>query len=561
MSETRTRQQPPVGPPLDASPSPDARDPLQESLDELARIADSLVDGLAIEEPEELQPDLLDEGPLEPIEQALDAETASPVEELHEHAPELTAEPQPVSLPDELLSEHEAHEPLPGSLFGTPPADDSFELNEPAGQQDEGSQQARRAALKETLDALSDLIDDPSPPPTSREIQVGGDRGEDISVCLDNVMTPPDATVEAEPLARELPREETKETEIAEKRKNNDPPVAPLDPSEETEVETAVAAGADPVVETEISIATESSKRSTAIWWLLAIVVVIAALATSYWVLNSRSAAPVTPTRVEVPVPDPPVVYTKRSRITDSAQETGTAEPTTTPVESIVQPVETAPVAEVVLAETPVIAPVVTKPVQEPAPEIATSVTETVELAPENEVPERATGRTLALTPTVIGSSRGKTTQTGGAQPQTAGILDISMAEITQPFEPQVAEPVAAAAPNEQRRSVTVEPVLDDPTVAVVGPAITPPVLVDRIEPVFNRRSLRRGETQVVVLRVLVDERGRVVRVVVDESEVGSDAESAAINAVLRWTYDPALGSGEPVRSWTTGRFEFSRPD
>jgi hypothetical protein len=58
---------------------------------------------------------------------------------------------------------------------------------------------------------------------------------------------------------------------------------------------------------------------------------------------------------------------------------------------------------------------------------------------------------------------------------------------------------------------------------------------------------------------VLVDQRGRVVRVVVDESESGSDAEFAAINAVLRWTYEPAIKDGEPIRSWASESFEFTR--
>ena len=158
-------------------------------------------------------------------------------------------------------------------------------------------------------------------------------------------------------------------------------------------------------------------------------------------------------------------------------------------------------------------------------------------------------------------ASRGKTTETDSSQPQTAGIVGLSLAAIIEPPEPAAPERVAATPQAEPRRSVTVEPVVDDPPTEVGAPAGTPPVVLDRVEPVFDQRKLRRGEQQSVVLRVLVDERGRVVRVIVDESVAGPDAEFAAINAVLRWTYEPALEDGEPVRDWTTERFEFTRDD
>jgi protein TonB len=60
-----------------------------------------------------------------------------------------------------------------------------------------------------------------------------------------------------------------------------------------------------------------------------------------------------------------------------------------------------------------------------------------------------------------------------------------------------------------------------------------------------------------VVLNVLVNESGRVVRVVVDEGIPGSPLEAAAIDAVLRWEYRPGTENGSPVRAWVTETFVF----
>jgi|GEM_PF-6417282 len=497
MSETRKHQDSLGEKLLETHPHTETVDPLQDSIDELVRLSDSLVDDLALEEPEE--------------------------------SPALTEEP---TLHVEVSTE-------PGETPETAAATAEQEETESKGwsiqideHPPEGSQQSRREALRETLDALSQLIDDPSPPPKSATIQVEGDHGEDIAACLDKMMATDDVAIEAEPAPSEVFEEKTTRDEVAEMPAKNAPPVAPADPSEETgaetavagsadlavdetdaviaeiEVETADAVVADVAVKTSRSTATETPGRSTGIWWLLAIVVVIAALATTYWVMNSPSATPTATTTAEAPVPDPPVVYTKRSQISGPAETTAAAEP-------------------IVAEPTPTPVPEPT-PTPAPAPVRASAPAAVETAAPENDVPAVAEGGANPL-PFAMVASRGKTTETDGSQPQAAGVVGISLAQIIE-------------SPEE-----------------VALPTDTEPVVIDRIEPVFDRRSLRKGESQRVVLRVLVDQRGRVVRVVVDESESGSDAEFAAINAVLRWSYEPALEAGEPVRSWTSESFEFTR--
>lgn len=62
-----------------------------------------------------------------------------------------------------------------------------------------------------------------------------------------------------------------------------------------------------------------------------------------------------------------------------------------------------------------------------------------------------------------------------------------------------------------------------------------------------------------MVLKVLVSERGSIVRVLVEEGIPGSELEAAAISAVLRWKYQPATESGKPVKAWAKARFVFEK--
>ena len=85
-----------------------------------------------------------------------------------------------------------------------------------------------------------------------------------------------------------------------------------------------------------------------------------------------------------------------------------------------------------------------------------------------------------------------------------------------------------------------------------------PPRVVERHDPAYPPRARKSGEQGTVVLGVLVDEAGRVVRVVIEEGIAGSTLEGAAIDAVLRWSYEPAKENGEPVRAWVKERFTFA---
>jgi TonB family protein len=134
------------------------------------------------------------------------------------------------------------------------------------------------------------------------------------------------------------------------------------------------------------------------------------------------------------------------------------------------------------------------------------------------------------------------------------------------------AAPTGAVAPNVDRDppAPTKQPEPTPPAPAPrngaaagpTGPAkpaadLSPPQLLTRQEPIYPPRARKRGEGGIVELKVLVNEQGRVVRVVVEQGLPGSELEARAIDAALRSTYRPATEAGQPVRAWVTERFVF----
>jgi protein TonB len=137
---------------------------------------------------------------------------------------------------------------------------------------------------------------------------------------------------------------------------------------------------------------------------------------------------------------------------------------------------------------------------------------------------------------------------------------------------PSTEQHLAALAPVEEPQSdwqptlvaMLVEPVVTEiqppPAPVIVEPEpqpFVPPQVIDRQDPPYPARARKNGEHGTVVLGVLVDEHGRVVRVVVEQGIEGSGLEGTAIDAVLRWSYEPATENGETVRAWIKERFTF----
>jgi len=79
----------------------------------------------------------------------------------------------------------------------------------------------------------------------------------------------------------------------------------------------------------------------------------------------------------------------------------------------------------------------------------------------------------------------------------------------------------------------------------------TPPRIATIIKPAYPPLALRARIGGIVVLRVLVSEKGAPLEVEVLRGARAGLSE-AAVEAVKRWTFAPASKSGVAVRTWMT---------
>lgn len=93
------------------------------------------------------------------------------------------------------------------------------------------------------------------------------------------------------------------------------------------------------------------------------------------------------------------------------------------------------------------------------------------------------------------------------------------------------------------------------------GPGVASPQLIRRVEPVYPRRALRQRVAAHVVIAVLVDENGRVIRTTIQESnDPGLGFNEAAREAALRAVFEPPTRDGVPGKMWTMLPFGFRVP-
>jgi protein TonB len=91
-----------------------------------------------------------------------------------------------------------------------------------------------------------------------------------------------------------------------------------------------------------------------------------------------------------------------------------------------------------------------------------------------------------------------------------------------------------------------------------MGPGVNPPKLLRRPTPRFPimAKRLSRKEAK-VVLRVLIDENGKVIKAEVAGEEQGFGFDDEAMSAARKSTYEPATKDGVPVKFWHTLAVEF----
>jgi len=128
-----------------------------------------------------------------------------------------------------------------------------------------------------------------------------------------------------------------------------------------------------------------------------------------------------------------------------------------------------------------------------------------------------------------------------------------AMIEAISPAGPAEADPVPLVPPD----PAPVEPRASVGDLVELADVDAAPVPSDKPSPDYpaSARTLRQQGT--VVLRVLVDEKGRVEQVEIDSGIKSKVLQGAALRAVKRWVYEPATKDGVPVKVWITEAVTF----
>ncbi len=77
------------------------------------------------------------------------------------------------------------------------------------------------------------------------------------------------------------------------------------------------------------------------------------------------------------------------------------------------------------------------------------------------------------------------------------------------------------------------------------------------VQPEYPTFARNAGIEGTIILKITVDERGRVIRAVVLKSAAQGIFDSAAVKAAEQWIFEPAEQSGNPVKATITVPLEF----
>ncbi|HUQ25445.1 MAG TPA: energy transducer TonB [Burkholderiales bacterium] len=119
---------------------------------------------------------------------------------------------------------------------------------------------------------------------------------------------------------------------------------------------------------------------------------------------------------------------------------------------------------------------------------------------------------------------------------------------------PLITAPVEAPSPLPVLVAPAPPPPEPAPVAAVPEPAMTAPIFaadyLDNPKPAYPALSRRVGEQGRVVLRVLVNPKGKADDVEVRSSSGHSRLDDAARDTVRRWRFVPAKRGDQPVPAW-----------
>jgi periplasmic protein TonB len=163
----------------------------------------------------------------------------------------------------------------------------------------------------------------------------------------------------------------------------------------------------------------------------------------------------------------------------------------------------------------------------------------------------------------IIATSLGYMEAPKFAEPMQTTIIDAPQPTREQPPTPKVElEQPELNVPIPE--TPVVEVPVETPPVATTTETTPTEVVPDaelnvqrRVEPVYPPASRRAGEQGTVTVRVLVDERGRPGDIQLQKSSGHTRLDEAALAAIRKWTFAPAMRGAQAVPAWTTVRVTF----
>lgn len=124
---------------------------------------------------------------------------------------------------------------------------------------------------------------------------------------------------------------------------------------------------------------------------------------------------------------------------------------------------------------------------------------------------------------------------------------------------PQIAEkqPSPAPPPAETPAPKPAEPKVRLGQLVQAGPGVTAPRLLRQAQARYPATALRARRSATIMLRVLVDENGKVVQTEQIGKKVGLGLDESALKAARQSTFKPATKNGVRVKMWHSLRYDF----
>ncbi len=160
--------------------------------------------------------------------------------------------------------------------------------------------------------------------------------------------------------------------------------------------------------------------------------------------------------------------------------------------------------------------------------------------APEMpEVPVEAPSRPVIGIPEPVDDAEVSAEMTIATQTE----MSQSIAPVIQDIEEQN---IIIEAPEEENIAID-DDALPPPDAFV--PFETPPAAVTRVQPEYPELARKAGIEGTVLVKILVDKEGRVRDAILLRG-IGAGLDEAALEAIRKWVYTPAIQNSRPVAVW-----------